>query len=167
MRFAQVISFPPANLKAELIQNNSVKLTWETPLQGEPMSYIVYRDGTRITETAELGFTDENLMPGTYHYTVTTKYANGESMPTYPVAVEITSGVNETSLCFLLYPTITASAITISSQINGVLEVYNSNGQKVMTFNISEGENHIDVSGLAQGIYFIGNGKQAVKIIKN
>ena len=167
MRFAQVISFPPANLKAELIQNNSVKLTWETPLQGEPMSYIVYRDGTRITETAELGFTDENLMPGTYHYTVTTKYADGESMPTYPVAVEITSGVNETSLCFLLYPTITASAITISSQINGVLEVYNSNGQKVMTFNISEGENHIDVSGLAQGIYFIGNGKQAVKIIKN
>lgn len=167
MRFAQVISFPPANLKAELIQNNSVKLTWETPLQGEPMSYIVYRDGTRITETAELGFTDENLQLGTYLYTVTTKFADGESTPANPVTVRITTGVNETSLCFLLYPTITASAITISSQINGVLEVYNSNGQKVMTFNISEGENHIDVSGLAQGIYFIGNGKQAVKIIKN
>ena len=167
MRFVQTIAFPPANLRAELIQNNCVKLTWNTPLQGEPMSYIVYRDGTRITETTELGFTDENLQPGTYHYTVTTKYADGESTPTYPIAVEITSGVNETSLCFLLYPTITTSAITISSQTNGVLDIYNSNGQKVMTFSISEGENHIDVSGLAQGIYFIGNGTQAVKIIKN
>ena len=89
MRFVQAISFPPANLKAELIQNSSVKLTWDTPLQGEPKSYIVYRDGIRITETTELGFTDENLLPGTYHYTVTTKYADGESTPTYPIAVRL------------------------------------------------------------------------------
>ena len=58
--------------------------------------------------------------------------------------------------------------ITINDKPISVVQGFDkSNGQKVMTFNISEGENHIDVSGLAQGIYFIGNGKQAVKIIKN
>ena len=166
MRFVQAIAFPPANIKAELLQNNCVKLTWDTPLQGEPKSYIVYRDGTRITETTELGFTDENLLPGTYHYTVTTKYADGESTPTYPIAVEIMSGVSETSLSFQLYPTFTTSTVTISSKTNGVLDVYNSNGQKVMTASICEGENRIDVSKLANGIYFIANGTQMVKFVK-
>lgn len=166
MRFVQAIAFPPANIKAELLQNNCVKLTWDTPLQGEPKSYIVYRNGTRITETTELGFTDENLLPGTYHYTVTTKYADGESTPTYPIAVEIMSGVSETSLSFQLYPTFTTSTVTVSSKANGVLDVYNSNGQKVMTASICEGENRIDVSKLANGIYFIANGTQMVKFVR-
>ena len=168
MRYEQAsILFPPIDLQAELVQNDWVKLSWGAPIQGTPESYIIYRNDMSIGEAFELEYTDENLQPGTYHYTVTAKYAEGESTPAGPVTAETTLSIDETGNSICVYPTMTTSMVTISSNTDCILHIYNSLGQKAMTLSISEGENHIDVSGLTDGIYFIGNGTQAVKLIKH
>ena len=167
MRYEQAsILFPPTDLQAELVQNDWVKLTWNAPVQGTPESYIIYRNDMIIGEAFEFEYTDENLQPGTYHYTVTAKYLDGESTPAGPVSVETTLSIDEAGNSICLYPTIATSMITISSNADCVLNVYNSLGQKAMNLNLCEGENHIDVSGLANGIYFIANCSQMVKFIK-
>ena len=167
MRYEQAaIFFPPTDLQAELVQNDWVKLTWNAPIQGEPESYLIYRNDMIIGEAFEFEYTDENLQPGTYHYTVTAKYLDGESTPAGPVSVETTLSIDEAGNSICLYPTIATSMITISSNADCVLNVYNSLGQKAMSLNLCEGENHIDVSGLANGIYFIANCSQMVKFIK-
>ena len=120
-----------------------------------------------IGESFEFEYTDENLQPGIYHYTVTAKYAEGESTPAGPVSVETTLSIDETGNSICIYPTMTTSTVTINSNADCVLNIYNSLGQKAMTLSISEGENHIDVSKLADGIYFIGNGNQTMKFIKH
>ena len=168
MRYEQAsILFPPIDLQAELVQNDWVKLSWGAPIQGTPESYIIYRNDMIIGEAFELEYTDANLQPGTYHYTVTAKYAEGESTPAGPVTAETTLSIDETGNSICIYPTMTTSMVTINSNSDCILHIYNSLGQKAMTLSISEGENRIDVSGLTDGIYFIGNGTQAVKLIKH
>ncbi len=167
MRYAQAsILFPPTDLQAELVQNDWVKLSWNTPVQGTPENYLVYRNDMRIGEAFGFEFTDENLLPGTYHYTVTAKYENGESTPAGPTTIETTLNVSETANSLCIYPTMVTSAVTVVSNSDCVLDIYNCMGQKAMSVSISEGENHIDVSGLADGTYFIANGNQIAKIIK-
>lgn len=168
MRYEQAnILFPPTDLQAELVQNDWVKLTWNAPIQGTPESYIIYRNDMSIGEAFEFEYTDENLQPGIYHYTVTAKYAEGESTPAGPVTAETTLSIDEMGNTFCIYPTMVTSMVTINSNTDCILHIYNSLGQKAMTISISEGENHIDVSKLTDGIYFIGNGTQAVKLIKH
>ena len=167
MRYEQAnILFPPTDLQAELMQNDWVELTWSAPIQGTPESYIIYRNDMRIGEAFEFEYTDENLQPGTYHYTVTAKYAEGESTPAGPVSVETTLSIDETGNTLCIFPTMVASTITIVSSSNCVMNIYNAVGQKTMMVNIAKGENNIDVSCLANGIYFIANGSQTTKIIK-
>lgn len=167
MRYAQAsILFPPTDLQAELVQPDWVKLTWGAPIQGTPESYLVYRNDMRIGEAFEFEFTDENLQPGTYHYTVTAKYEDGESTPAGPVTAEATLSIDEMGNSICIYPTMATSTITIVSSSNCVMNIYNTVGQKAMTVNIAEGENSIDVSSLANGMYFIANGSQMVKFIK-
>lgn len=168
MQYEQVsILFPPTNLQAELVQNDWVKLTWDAPIQGEPESYVIYRNDMIIGQASEFEYTDENLQPGTYHYTVTAKYAEGESSPAGPVTAETTLSIDEMGNCISIYPTMTTSMVTLSSNTDCVMHIYNAVGQKAMTLNISEGENHIDVSRLVDGIYFITNGTLTVKLIKH
>ena len=167
MRYVQAeVLFPPTDLQAELVQNDWVKLTWDAPIQGEPESYLIYRNDMRIGEAFDLEYTDENLQPGTYHYTVTAKYENGESTPAGPATVETTTSINEMSNGITLYPTMASSTVTINSKNNGVVEFYNCEGQKVMSAIISEGETKIDVSALTNGIYFIVSEAKTIKMIK-
>ena len=168
MKYAQAnILFPPTGLQAELVQNDWVKLTWNAPAQGTPESYFVYRNDMRIGEAFDLEFTDENLQPGTYHYTVTAKYEDGESTPDGPATVETIQGIGETGNSICVYPTMVTAAVTVVSNRDSVLDIYNCMGHKTMSVSISEGENHIDVSGLADGIYFVSLGnRNLAKIIK-
>ena len=121
----------------------------------------------RIGEAFDFEFTDENLNPGTYHYTVTAKYEDGESTPAGPVTVETTLSIVETGNSICIYPTMVTSVVTVVSNGDSVLDIYNCMGHKAMSVSISEGENHIDVSGLVDGIYFVGFGNRTfAKVIK-
>ena len=84
---------PPQNLQAEVIDINSVSLTWS---QGdrELLSYKVYRDDELIAEVSNIPFpttcyVDEALDAGEYSYYVIAVYDEGESDPSEEVTAEI------------------------------------------------------------------------------
>ena len=159
--------YPPTNLQAELLQNDWVLLTWDAPVHSTPTAYKVYRNNMAIAETEALDFTDENLQPGTYHYTVTALYEDGESTPAGPVTVETTLSVSEMTSGIVIYPSLAHNTIHVESPRQGSLDIYNLNGQRVMSASLKEGGNEIDVTSLSEGVYcVIANGQKGVKLVK-
>ncbi len=76
---------PPQNLGSEVIEFNSIFLSWEAGSAGAT-SYRIYRDGEFIAEVDNSVFpttcyTDEALAGGDYSYHVTAVYNTGESDP--------------------------------------------------------------------------------------
>ncbi|MCK4652972.1 MAG: T9SS type A sorting domain-containing protein [Candidatus Cloacimonetes bacterium] len=76
---------PPQNLQAEVVEFNSVYLTWEV-INRDLLYYKIYRDGELIDEISNVPFpttcyTDEALDAGDYTYYVIAVYVEGESDP--------------------------------------------------------------------------------------
>ncbi len=70
-----------------------VTLTWEEPVYDPPLileGYNVYRDGELIATTDQTTQIDLLNASGSYEYTVTAVYSNGESDPAGPVIVSFT-----------------------------------------------------------------------------
>ncbi len=55
----------------------------------ELLGYKVYRDGALIATVTDTNYLDPNLAFGTYSYTVTANYSNGESEPAGPVTATV------------------------------------------------------------------------------
>jgi hypothetical protein len=47
------------------------------------------------------------------------------------------------------------------------IEIYNVFGQLIISFNLENGVNKLDLSNLSEGVYFVKNKKYTMKIIKN
>jgi len=76
---------PPQNLEAEIIEFNSVYLTWDV-VNRALLSFKIFRDGILIDEISNVPFptncyTDEPLDAGEYTYYVVAVYDEGESEP--------------------------------------------------------------------------------------
>ncbi len=169
MKYAEVtILYPPTDFVAEVFGNDNVRLTWNLPVEGAPNNYNLYRDDALIATVTELTYSDYNIPSGTHRYTLSAVYPEGESVQVGPVVVETTEGVEDNEIHFILYPTITASTLTIESQSQGVVMLYNTIGQQLMEIRIDAGPNLVDVSTLPDGMYFLKmtNGR-TIKIIKN
>ncbi len=87
----------PRNLYAGEFMGPAVKTTG-TPVPGptysyrntrELLNYKVYRDGALIATVTNTDYVDAALAYGTYTYTVTANYTNGESEPAGPVTVTV------------------------------------------------------------------------------
>lgn len=77
-RFRKVIKPAPSELKVTNLGNN-VSLTWNAPESDEtPAHYNVYRNNTKIGQTASLFFLDESPADGSLLYSVSAVYADGE-----------------------------------------------------------------------------------------
>jgi hypothetical protein len=85
---AENFAAPPRNLSANANGFN-VELSWDEPIGGAAIEYNIYRNNEQISTVTTLQFLDENLEVGTYVYTVTAVYTNGESVPTEPVEATI------------------------------------------------------------------------------
>lgn len=161
--------FPPYNLALEVVDNKDIVLTWDAPQTSEmtPTSYNIYRNDSKIGNTAQLTYTDEDLSSGVYRYTVTAVYEDGESSPAGPVTVEITVSITENNeIAFVLYPNPAENIVTIESVKDAEIKIYSVNGQLVSQQNIAEGINNIDISELNAGLYFINVNGTMVKIVK-
>ena len=75
-RFYQAQVPNPSNLQA-VFQNQTVLLTWEAPISGNPLKYHVYGNNIRIAETTSLTFTDQTPQFGMQTYSVSAVYENG------------------------------------------------------------------------------------------
>ena len=169
MKYSEtVILYPPTNFAAEVFGNDNVKLAWGLPIEGTPTAYKLYRDDALIATVTELQYSDYNLPSGTHRYTISAVYPEGESVQVGPVVVETTVGVDEQAQAyFLVYPTHVNSTLTIESDVQAVVTLYNLAGQKTMTRQIHAGNNILDVSLLTNGIYFIKSTEgKIVKIVK-
>lgn len=60
----------PRNLSADSMGNRRIGLSWRASTSSKPVKYLVFRDGTRIAQTAALEFVDRPRRVGTYSYTV-------------------------------------------------------------------------------------------------
>ena len=162
------ILYPPTDFNAEVFGNDNVRLSWGPPAEGTPTGYKIYRDNVQVATTTELTYEDRNLSPGTYRYTLSALYPEGESVHIGPIIVETYVGIGEhEKSLFSVYPTKTNSAFTIDSPVDGIITIYNITGVQVMRNDISVGKNHIDVSHLPSGTYLIKiNDKDTFRILK-
>lgn len=161
--------FPPYNLTLEVVENKDIVLTWDAPQTSEmePLSYNIYRNDSKIGNTAQLTYTDEDLNPGLHRYIVTAVYEDGESAPAGPVTGEIVVSINENNeVSFVLYPNPVENIIAIESVKDAVVKIYSMAGQMVSQQSIIQGTNTIDISELVSGIYFINIDGTIVKIVK-
>ena len=157
MKYAEaVILYPPTDFAAEVFGNDNVKLTWNLPIEGEPNAYKLYRDDALLATVTEMSYEDYDLPTGSHRYTISAVYPQGESVQAGPIVVETTVGFGEQEQTrFNVYPTHVTSTLTIESGVQGSVTLYNTIGQPLMTTQINAGSNTIDVSSLANGVYFI------------
>ena len=159
--------YPPYDLKAEVVNENDIEVSWQAPQTMEPKSYNVFRNDSKVGNTAQLSYTDEDLNPGVYRYTISAVYEDGESAQAGPVTAEITVSIAENSeVAFVVYPNPAGSYVTIESVEAADVKIYSINGQMISQQNITEGINTIDMSGLKAGMYFINVNGTMVKIVK-
>ncbi|MDD2636170.1 MAG: T9SS type A sorting domain-containing protein [Bacteroidales bacterium] len=73
----------PANFTYTLENGNDVVLTWTEPTGETPINYSIARNGTVIETTEELSFTNSNVYPNTYNYSLLAYYGTiaGYSSP--------------------------------------------------------------------------------------
>ncbi|MDP8268148.1 MAG: lectin like domain-containing protein [Candidatus Tenebribacter davisii] len=84
---------PPEDLGYEIIDYNSVILTW-IPGSAGALSYKIYKDGAFLAEVDNTTFPttsyiDEAIDGGTYSYYVTAVYSSGESDPSNTINVDL------------------------------------------------------------------------------
>ena len=138
------------NLEA-VVDANQVTLTWVASAD----SYIIERNGIQIAETEETTYVDSELANGTYTYSVTAVYENGQSMPV-SVNVEIGVGFDEyESVMFAVYPNPAKDVINISTNaVRYDYQLINGLGQVVLS-GTSDGTHQINVSNINKGVYFL------------
>lgn len=161
--------FPPHNLAIEVVDNKDIVLTWDAPetMEMTPSSYNIYRNDAKIGNTAQFTYTDEDLNPGLYRYTVTAVYDDGESAPAGPVSAEITVSITENNeVAFVLYPNPVDNYVTIESVKSAEVKIYSISGQMISQQTINEGINTINITDLNSGMYFISVNGTMVKIVK-
>lgn len=116
-----------------------------TPLYGGTSDltlkgYNIYRDGELIASSVtEPTFVDKVAADGNYTYRVSVVYAEGESMLSEPVSVNVADGI-----------------ATITSNVGSKFNVYGVDGALIR-------KDASSLSGLKKGVYIIGNKKVIVK----
>ncbi len=145
---------PVQNLVATVDANN-VTLTWEAPVEGSPIAYVVKRDGVQIAEVTELTYLDEHLAwETTFTYNIIARYTEGESLPVAVTATTGVNGIDEYELSVGVYPNPTDGILNIVTNANNYeYQVINCVGQVVLNGN-AEGKTAINVSELS-GVYFL------------
>lgn len=90
----------PGNLRSS-VNGNMIYLNWDSPASSSVLEYNIYRSNQSpvkatsanlITSCQTTFFTDQIIMTGSrYYYVVTAMYAEGESMPSNEIEVNLTA----------------------------------------------------------------------------
>lgn len=150
------------------IGSNSVNLSWEAPEKEGVINYEIYRETTLIDTTEELSYVDNNLISGSYTYSVRPVYesCNGN---TSSEDIAICVGVAENIIPDVtIYPNPSKGIFTIKHDNIESITLYNVVGAKIFEANIDDRE--YVISDLESGIYFVNiktnEGSVVKKIVK-
>lgn len=149
------VTINPAQNLVAVVEGTTVTLTWDAPVSGTPIGYIVSRNGVELEEVTDRTYIDENLMPLTsYNYTVVAHYAAGNSLPV-AVTATTTEGIDENEVVFGVYPNPAESVLNIiTNAASFEYQMINSMGQVVMR-GVANDNIELNVSELNSGIYFL------------
>lgn len=102
-----------------------------------------------------------------FKYTSTTTAASTWEIADFKV-YEGYNAVNEyeAASAFNLYPNPANDVVRINAEGNAVVDIMDMAGRMVMSVNVAEGENTINVSDLATGVYFVRMNSTVVKFVK-
>ncbi len=157
------ILFPPVNIitflapvyNLEAMPNDiEVNLTWTA--SDDATNFIILRDGEEIERVSETFYTEIVPAYGTYEYTVIATNDNGMiSMPSTVIAdVQDLNSVGENNTTFQVYPNPAKGMLNINVQANYQYDLFNNMGQRILTGH-AFGIKHLNVNGLAKGIYVL------------
>ena len=142
---------PVENLVAE-VNDGNITLTWDAP-EGA-ISFIVYRNGLQIGETAVANYSDVVYTEDYYSYCVVAEYSDGLSVPECIIA-KAELGLEENLDEVNIYPNPVSNTLYISAGNTEIAyAMYNDMGQMVANGN-AQGIVEINVDGMAKGVYFL------------
>lgn len=142
---------PVTNLVGTL-NGGSVTLTWNA--SADAVEYIVLRNGIPLDFTTETSFVDEAPTADVCTYCVLA--LDAEENASMPVCTEVTNvlDVEEAEVEFSIYPNPVNNTLYINGGSQYSYVMYNGMGQQVAAGEAS-GSHSINVSSIAQGVYFI------------
>jgi hypothetical protein len=165
----------PANVKA-IPTATTIALSWTASLDDKSVSgYNVYVDGTLFAEmVAETNYTLSGLTPLTGYAIAIEAVDNDGNRSSSKASVRVTTleGGSSTNLDVIndrklnVYPNPFAGYITISSELENQIVIYNVSGQIVLNAKIPAGSHRIDTQALPKGTYVLKSDTKAMKIIK-
>lgn len=148
------MTYDPVQNLVATVAGNDVTLTWSAPATGNPVSYIVKRDGVQVGEVTELTYEDNDLPDATYTYNIIAKYVDGTSLPVSVTAVVSTLGMEENEVTFGVYPNPTTGVLNIVTNANNYeYQVINCVGQVVVSGN-ANGKTTLNINENS-GVYFL------------
>lgn len=133
----------PMNLAGSAISHD-ITLTWEASYGEEVKTYVVYRNGVKLAETAELTFT-EKLLDGQYKYQVSAMdFAGNESDKSNETIVNVSTSVDNFLKAipteFAIYQNYpnpfnpeTVINYSVPKATHVTIKVYNAAGQEIAT----------------------------------
>jgi VCBS repeat protein/type IX secretion system substrate protein len=80
---------PPQNVIAEVIDFNSIMVSWDPPINNVPSGYNIYRDWELLGSTMETSFISEDHDEGIYNYQISAVYSEGFESEAVEVSAEI------------------------------------------------------------------------------
>lgn len=135
-------------------------------LDKDKMYYALFREAVNC-EVGGGDYAGGNIYRPSDGELNTTEYANTRFKASF--APPVTSGFPESTISSLsIFPNPTDGDITISSEVQTVIYVYEFTGVKVKTFYINAGQNQRSIADLPKGIYlFKCEGEGGRKVVKN
>lgn len=162
---------PVTNVTVSFVDCASAVVSWEAVAGA--VEYKVSRDGNLVGTVTTTTFTDEFAFENltTYTWNVVTVCAENESEPASVTGGGCVGIINNTLSTFSIAPNPATSTITVSANSHfNTLEVVNFLGQTIISQTNHENVATLDVSNLANGVYFVriisDNGSNVKKFVK-
>ena len=167
--------YPPRDLDYELANNYKIKLKWTTPEPHDGLSgyYLFRKDGDgeyrriKLIGATAVTYTDNALnQEGDYYYRLYAYYGDLDctSAPAnrkyYPNEFELhayysPTGIDENELQVKIYPNPTKGLVTVESEVESVISVFNPLGQCVLQQQSTGIQTNLDLQDAASGLYLI------------
>ena len=156
-----------------IVEDYSVTLKWEAPETENVIHYEIYRETILLNTITELNYNDENLISGTYTYSVRPVYEDCNGA-TVSQEVAFCEGVEEMFVPNVkIYPNPVNDKVYIETEVEiKEIVVYDVYGriQNLSNSATQQLSNSVDVSNLNSGIYFLKvkteNGNIVKRIVK-
>ena len=160
-----IVELQPGPELHATVDHNQVALSWED--MGSGYEYIVRCDGEYLTTQNATSYTEVHG-DGVYLYSVTAKYQDHLSSPSYLLVVVGVLNLEETKDEVSVYPNPTHGILCVDTRCAvSQYRIFNLTGQQILSGKAS-GTLRIDLSGLPKGVYVlqvVGEGQMITRKI--